>query len=713
MSHDADAPRLPRVFFAVFFAASFAVGFADEPSVEMGHRILEGVRAFHVMIDFGGEALDQEQQRALSLCLRLSSELGEPNDPTHDAFACRRRALRLERLARDLIAGRTVTKVNAALLEKHVRFAEDELTDLSRRLQEKGRAQLRQAASRALSVEPVSEEDSQFMGSWTFFVVADPTTDVGELPLDTAAAAKLYPSASKSRQRLIRFLLGLRGQADEHAVALLLTAMEGDEPIERYDVLWVAGRIRPVRDKLVAAMIGRLNDPDPRVARAAVRSLVRLEATAAAPAMLQRLRETVHDKQLATLNFKLGDDFDGNYPSRLFPRVGYRYDLSSELIYALGRLRCSDAKPLLWEIARGTGSGTWRYEGIYELGHGGVAVEAIRDIGEEPPEAIARHALALDGATLDALGSAANILGEHGDLADVPRLLEIMDRLDELARDDDHYYYQFGRTMSRTQFAAVRVMTFSDPGDPSYQGNRRNLIELLRRCAGGRFGPEAVAALHCFDPKTAAADALALAADTNAQPNARSIAIEMLGNAKNLEYIEPLVRLFEDDANCTNPPLGFHAAWAAQKILAVADPQDAAAAALAKRVADELERLELADDWRPTVYVRVLLAVDSDRGVGICSQFALDEKSPTLNRQIALENIRRFAKPNSKLAGPLRPLLSSKLEDESEEQALRADAAMAMARLLGIEFNEGAIKLNALLEKVQAALEKPEIKGEP
>ena len=65
----------------------------------------------------------------------LPSDLDGPNDPSGDAFACRRFALRLERLARDLIAGRPVTKKNTVVLETNdVSFVVPALPDMRVRI---------------------------------------------------------------------------------------------------------------------------------------------------------------------------------------------------------------------------------------------------------------------------------------------------------------------------------------------------------------------------------------------------------------------------------------------------------------------------------------------------------------------------------------------------------------------------------------------------
>ena len=142
--------------------------------------------------------------------------------------------------------------------------------------------------------------------------------------------------------------------------------------------------------------------------------------------------------------------------------IGFRYDLPTELIFALGRFRHHEAAPLLWEIVKGKGKIVWQYEGIYEIDHGGVAVEAISAMAPEHVAATARRVLALENARVDAMGSAANLLGECGELADVPILLKLMATLDAAARRTKDARYAMNRATSRVAFAAERLLFFAD-----------------------------------------------------------------------------------------------------------------------------------------------------------------------------------------------------------------------------------------------------------
>jgi hypothetical protein len=209
--------------------------------------------------------------------------------------------------------------------------------------------------------------------------------------------------------------------------------------------------------------------------------------------MVRRLRLAAADKEGALRDKGLGFAFEEYDISDSF--IGFRHDLPTELIFALGRLRCREAIPLLWEIVRGKGEDIWQYEGIYELGHGGVAFEAIVAVGSDDPAAAARRALAAKSATVDARGAAANVLGERGRLADVPVLIDLMSRLDRAARSAPDHRFQTSRTMSRATFAAERLLFFADPADSKLAETRQALIAELRRCASGPFGEPMIAAL--------------------------------------------------------------------------------------------------------------------------------------------------------------------------------------------------------------------------
>ena len=267
--------------------------------------------------------------------------------------------------------------------------------------------------------------------------------------------------------------------------------------------------------------------------------------------------------------------------------------------------------------------------------------------------------------------------------------------------------YGASGTMSRVTFAAERLLFFADPGEPGLLQIRQALLRELHKCASGPFGEPIIAALEYFDPDHVEPTALALVADTKAEPNARRIALEILGRTENLQFVPSLLAVFEDEGNATNGPVGLHAAWTTSRILAAADRADPQVAALADRVADKLEQIEMATDWRPTDFLRVLIRLDSDRGVKMCSSLALDEKLDDFKRSIALNHIARDAKPNRDLVVSLRPLLAVSLPDSRATARLRIAAARAMAKLLGLEHDEsGASGRRSLEERVRRELEK-------
>ncbi len=688
--------------------------------VEQGREVLNGVRAVHLMIDFGGEALEPGHIDPFELAMKLSRQ-EEEAELGSDEWDCRRRMLDVERLGRDMIAGKAIPEASAKIVDEHFKLIKDPITgwrwnEEAARLSDEGnrryRKLLQQLAGKLAAGTALSDHDFAMVRyQHRAFRSGDQLNwGVPDLSFDVPGIAKAYPSAGPKDQHAMRILLGLRGKADDQAVAFTLNALGGNTPIERYDAAFAAGRMHPPSHRLISALANCLDDPDPRVARAAVRSLLALNATQSAPAMLRRLRRAAGDEDGAALDERLGFGFEGY--DIWDSHIGFRHDLPTELMFALGRLRHRGAVPLLWEIVQGNGSDVWEYEGIYELGHGGVAFEAIVAVGSDDPAAAARRALAMNSATVDALRAAANVLGEYGQPADVPVLIGVMSRLDTAARIVPRLHFQTDRTMSRVTFAAERLLFFADPDEPRLPEIRQALVAEMRKCATGPFGEPIIAALEHFDPDRVEVTALALVADTKAEPDARRIATEILGRAKNLQHVEPLIALFEDEGNATNGPVGLHAAWAVSKILAAADRADPRVAALVERAADKLERIKPASPWWPMKFLRVLIRIDSDRGVKKCSSLALDGSADDLERSIALDYIARDAEPNRDLAMPLRPLLDVSLTDPRATARLRAAAARAMAKLLGLEHDQsGASGRASVEERVRRELEKaPRVK---
>lgn len=668
---------------------------------EQGREVLRGVRAAHLMIDFGMEALEFDQWDSFDLVMKLSRAKEETtladDKLGNDEWDVRRDMLLVERLGRDMVAGKAIPSASVKILDKHFKLPNDPVTGL--RLEqdavrasveaiERCRLDLQQLSERLAAGKPLDDDELALVqNQHSRFRSGDQLTwGVLDLYLDFPRMAKAYSSSGPRNQHAIRILLGRRGKADTQAVALLLEAIRGSTPIERYDAALAAGTMRPSTDRLIAALVNCLDDPDPRVARAAVRSLLSLNATQSAPAMLRRLRGTLGDKEGARRDRELGFAFE-EY-NILDSSIGFRHDLPTELIFALGRLRHQEAIPLLWDIVQGTGTDMWRYEGLYELNHGGAAIEAIVAICSDDAAEVARRALAMKSATVDALGAAANVLGECGQLTDVPVLIGLMSRLDRAARTVPDLRFQSDRSMARVTFAAERLLYLTDADEPKLAENRQALIAELRRCASGPFGEGIIVGLEFFDPDHVAVTALALAPDTTAMPNARRIAIEILGKAGNLDYVEPLLALFEDNGNATNGPVGLHAAWATLKILAAEDRTEPRVAALVNRVAERLERIELADRSRPPYFVRVLIQLDSDRGVVMCSSLALDGKQDDFRRSTALACIAHEAKPNRELAMSLQSLLDLSASDPRENEVIHAAAVRAMAQLLGLEHEE-------------------------
>ena len=86
-----------------------------------------------------------------------------------------------------------------------------------------------------------------------------------------------------------------------------------------------------------------------------------LDARQSASATLRRLRSIIEDKASAALAEKLRFGFDEYNINDSY--IGFRYDLPTELIFALGRFRHQEATPLLWEIVKGKGKDVWKYEG--------------------------------------------------------------------------------------------------------------------------------------------------------------------------------------------------------------------------------------------------------------------------------------------------------------------------------------------------------------
>ncbi len=475
--------------------------------IERGRKVLKGVRAMHLMVDFGIEAIDRDQIDSLELVIKLTpeentTELGD------DEWDLRRGMLNVEQLGRDLIARRAIPAASANILDQHFQIPRDPASG-SRMSEEDIRWKKDSNRRCTKMLEEVAEKlaGQQELTETEFAVVrgrqhafrsgAQLDWDAVELTLDIAALRRAYASAEPKSRHAIRVLIGRCGRADERAAAFVLDALRGETPIERYDAAFAIGAVRSPSEEVISALITGLDDSDPRVARAAVWALLALDAKQSAPAMLRRLRETTNDETRAQLDEKLGfvfEEFDisGSH-------IGFRYDLPTELMFALGRFGHRAAIPLLWEIVQGKGSELWRHMGIYELDHGGVALEAMAAIDPDAKVATARRALGMNSATIDALGAAANILGEWGCPADVRVLIDLTSRLDREARTVPDLHYDTSRSMSRVTFACERLLFFADPTEPELPQIRQAFVNELRKCSSGPFREPMIAALTHFE----------------------------------------------------------------------------------------------------------------------------------------------------------------------------------------------------------------------
>ena len=628
-----------------------------ETRTEQGRELLNGVREMRRNLHFGCESLDYDQFDCFCLAWALGTKedrvgLGD-YEPSVDS-----QLLEVEKLGRDLIAGKPISDANAKILNEYFKCPKDPVTgcrvsDETRRQAEFARQLGQQWAEKLASGQPLPNDG--FVIYYGQFRSGDQLTwNTADFPFDAAKMFKVYPSADPERKHAMRMLVGMRGKADEPSVTFILAELKGNTAIERCDAAFAAGQMRPASDKVISALTGCLGDPDPRVARAATRSLLALHATQSAPAMLRHLRSVIGDKSFATLDEKVGFGFSEYNIQNSY--VAFRYDLPTELIFALGRFHYRDAAPLLWEIVQGKHKDVRQWHGI---GHGAVAAEAILAMDTERTAAAARRILAMESATVDAKDAAADALGDCGDVADVPVLLNLTAKT--------------GDRGSRATFAAERLVYFADARDPRVPAIRQQLVVALRKGVSGSFGGDAVKSLVNFDPEHVETTALVLAADTKAQPNARRIATEILARSKKLRYVEPLLALFEDEGNAVNGPVGLHAAWAVAKILAAADHADPTVIALTSRVADKLERIDRAKSPTPfhTEFRAALLQVDSDRGVRACSRVAIDDKASYLDRSIALHQIAQYAQKNREFAKPLRPLLDVTLGYSKDDSDLR------------------------------------------
>ncbi len=353
----------------------------------------------HLMIDFGGEALDANQLDSITLAEKLEPKItkGERDELGDGEWCLRSAMLHIEKLGRDMIAGKPISEANAKILNGYFEVPIDPETgvridkETARKANEFSRTFHRQIAAKLIAGQALTEDDC-VMGFYGFRSGDQLAWRIPDLSFDVAAMLKAYPSAEPKSKHAMRMLIGLRGKADEQCVTFMLDGLRGSAPIERYDAAIAAGQMLPASDKLISALSDRLDDSDPRVARAATRSLLMLDATQSGPAMLRRLRSIIEDKASAALAEKLGFGFD-EYNIRNSYN-GFRYDLPTELMFALGRLRHSEATPLLWEIVKGKCKDVWHYEGIHEMDHGGVAVEAISAMDPKQVAATARRVLA-------------------------------------------------------------------------------------------------------------------------------------------------------------------------------------------------------------------------------------------------------------------------------------------------------------------------------
>ena len=663
-----------------------------QSSAEQGRKILSGVQATYLMIDFGIEALEPQQFRDLCFAHKLLPADGQ-SGLGDDEWSIRRGLLDVERLGRDLVAGKPIP-AEAEKILRASRETADDGPDGSGAY----RRQLDASAERQIAGRPLTEvEFSIIRARCDTFRSGDQLywETVTDLTFDVARLAKAYSQAPAKSQHAIRILLGHRGKSDELAVEMTLRAMRGATPIERYDAALTAGRLQPPSQRLVAALIDRLDDRDPRVVRAASQSLVALNATQSAPAMLRRLRQALDDQRMAELEDKLRYKFEEYGILDSF--VGFRYDVPSELMFGLGRFRHVEALPLLWEVVQGKAADL-KFDGIYELGHGGVAFETIAAIEPETATVNARRVLQMKESTTDALGAAANVLGQGGQNGDIPALTAVMLRFDASARRKPRFYFQASGSMARVTFAAERLLYFADPTEPGFSEAQAKLIAGLRSCASGPFGTSIMAALADFDPDHVDDTALAVAADRAADPNARRVAIEILERTNQPQHVELLIDLFEDDGNATNGTVGEHAAWATAKLLGQADGTDPLVAKLVKRAADRLEELVVRNlGYR-------MLSI-SDRGVRRCTELALDGRVDDLKRSIALDYIARYARPNRELAAPLAPLLDKEMEDSQATAGLQSAAANAMAKLLGMAPSGKNADVMTLVERVRRELQ--------
>ncbi len=581
-----NAASIWQIILLLLFVAPSIVG--DQQRIEQGHAVLDAVVAMHRLIDFGIEGLEPKQVDSFWLAEGLSHDSLNPGrkDSKSDDLGCdewrlRSGMLRAEKLGRDLIAGKPISAEAAKIVDQ--RRHKD--IDAERRADELNRTFHRSLAAKLIAGQSL-DDDEFVMQCQSFRSGAQFSWHVPDLTFDVALMLKAYPSAPPKSQHAMLMLLGLRGKADELCIGFMLDCLKATAPIERYDAAIAIGQMQSKADRLVSALINLVDDPDPRVARAATRSLLVLDAEKSAPAMLRRLKSIIDVQATAAVSKKADRGFD-EYEIR-DGQSGVRYDLPTELMVALGRFRHRQAAPLLWEIVNGRGKDVWPHDGIYEMDHGGVAVEAIAALDAQQVSIAARRVLALDSATVDAVGAAANLLGPCGELSDVPVLLKRLAKFDAVARGTE-LRFDMQRAVSRIAFAAERLVFFGDKSAPKYSASKRQLIATLGDCASGPFGEPLIAALEYFDPEHVEATALILAADTKAEPNARRIAIEILAKSRNPHYINPLSALISDRGNATNGSIGLHAGQAVVKILAAADLTDAQAAECVRRVGDNLE----------------------------------------------------------------------------------------------------------------------------
>ncbi len=343
------ASKQCRLAIAILLLApSIAVA---QTRVEQGREVLNGVRAAHLMIDFGMEALDRYPMDSLNLAEMLFPEEEQAELGDHE-WRFRRRMLQAERLGRDMIAGKAIPDSSPKILDEHYELIKDPITGLrwnkeAVRLSDKSnrryRKLLQQLAEKLAAGTPLADDElAMVRGQFSRFRSGDQLRwRVVDLSLDVPRMIEAYSSAGPKDQHAIRILLGHRGKTDPRTVAFVLEALGGNTPIGRYDAALAAGKMRPPSDRLISALTNCLDDPDPRVARAAVRSLLSLNATQSAPAMLRRLQRAAGDKDGAVLGEKLGFAFEEYDISD--SRIGFRHDLPTELMFALGRFHYREA----------------------------------------------------------------------------------------------------------------------------------------------------------------------------------------------------------------------------------------------------------------------------------------------------------------------------------------------------------------------------------